>query len=199
MKKYGKILIIVSVLFISSVSGTSCRKNSDSNIQILSGSEKPVVSDSIEERKKSDVTKQDNMATDGYQEALANTTKLPIYCINDDTSEIETVEIFIDQKTTITPLFVTEKVVDEFSNHDLNIGIDKVSEDDKGNVIVSFTKDCAPVKGVGEDIEYLILDCISQSILDDVESSKTVIFQVEGAAYRSSDIAFKIDEAYNWK
>lgn len=202
MKKYGKVLIIVSVLLVSCIFVTSCKEKKDGNVQILSHSgKKTEVTDPSE---KPSIVPTEDSETDmeeeqDYKEALANTVQLPIYCLNEDLSEIETVKIYMDPQTKVTSLFVVEKVVDEFSNHALPIGIDKVSEDDKGTVIVSFKRDTIPVTGVEEEVENLMLDCISQSILDDVESSKAVIFQVEGAAYRSAHNAFKKNEAYNWK
>lgn len=202
VKKYGKILVIMAIMIASGTVGTSCKKNTDGDVQILSqSSQKPETTDYEDKQiKEPEVSKEADFKQDkDYKEALANTTKLPIYCINDDTGEIETVEIFIDQKTELSSSFVVEKVVEEFSNHDLKIGIDKVEEDDKGNVVVSFKKNTAPESGVGEDVEYLILDCISQSILDDVDSSKAVIFQIEGDAYKSSHISYKLNEAYSWK
>lgn len=205
VKKYGKILIIIAIIVVSGTVATACNKNTDEDVQILSqSSQKPEEPEATDFKFNLDKEPEDTKDADfkqdkDYKEALANTTKLPIYCINDDTGEIETVEIFIDQKTELSSSFVVEKVVEEFSNHALKIGIDKVDEDDKGNVVVSFKKNTAPEYGVGEDVEYLILDCISQSILDDVDSSKAVIFQIEGDAYKSSHISFKLNEAYSWK
>lgn len=202
VKKYGKILIIIAIIAVSGTVGTACNKNTDEDVQILSQSSQNPDTTGYEDKqnKEPEVSTDTDFKQDkDYKEALANTTKLPIYCINDDTGEIETVEIFIDQKTELSSFFVVEKVVEEFSNHALKIGIDKVDEDDKGNVVVSFKKNTAPEYGVGEDVEYLILDCISQSILDDVDSSKAVIFQIEGDAYKSSHISFKLNEAYSWK
>lgn len=202
VKKYGKILVIIAIMIVSGTVGTSCKKNTDGDVKILSqSSQKPQATDCEDQQiQEPEVSLEVDFKQDkDYKEALANTTKLPIYCINDETGEIETVEIFINQKTELSSSFVVEKVVEEFSNHDLKIGIDKVEQDDKGNVVVSFKKNTAPVNGVGEDVESRILDCISQSILDDVKSSKAVIFQIEGAAYKSSHISYKLNEAYSWK
>lgn len=202
-KRYGEILVIIAVMIVSSTVGTSCKKNTDGDIQILSqSSQEPLTTTSVDQplQQLPEATSEEDLEGDkDYKHALVNTTKLAIYCINDDASEVETVEVIIDQRTKVSSSFVTEKVVDEFSNHDLKIGIDKVTEDEEGNVIVSFKKNCAPEKGVGKNVESLILDCISQSILDDVESSSAVIFQIEGAAYKSSHTTFKLNEAYSWK
>ena len=200
LNKHGKYLVFLIIMTIGASFVTSCKKEDGGNIQILnqgSSSFEPVPGTS-EPFHKPDVTTE-VPEDDDYQNVLANTKKLPIYCINDNANDIETVEVMVEQKAEIDAPIVVEKVIEEFSNHDLVIQTDDVSQDDEGNVTVSFTKDCAPVEGVSKKVEYLILDCISQSILDNVETSSAVIFQREGDAYKTSHIVLGKNEAYNWK
>lgn len=206
MRKYGRILLVTAIMVINCMVCTSCGKQSSSDVQILSeSSDSPGVTETKKHQGEDSDSSKNSNAEEGLEsipeieDTLSKSKKLHIYCINDAGDEIEETDLLINQKTEISASFVVEKVVEEFANQDLVIEIDKVVEDDKGNVFVSFKKDSAPEKGVEEDVEYMILECISQSILDDVETSKAVIFQIEGAAYKSSHISFDQNEAFDWK
>ncbi|SES92118.1 hypothetical protein [[Clostridium] polysaccharolyticum] len=206
MRKYGRILLVTAIVAINCMVCTSCGNQPDSEVQILSESSAASGGKETKEHQKNDSDSlQKSNVKDGLEsvpeikDTLSKSKKLHIYCINDAGDEIEETDLLINQKTDISASLVVEKVAEEFTNQDLVIEIDKVLEDDKGNVFVSFKKDSAPEKGVEEDVEYLILECISQSILDDVETSKAVIFQIEGAAYKSSHISFDLNEAFDWK
>lgn len=206
MRKYGRILLVTAIMVLSCIVCTSCGKQPDSEVQILSESSAGKgVNETKEHQKKDSASTQKPNVKGGLEsipeieDTLSKSKKLHIYCINDAGDEIEETDLLINQETAISASLVVEKAVEEFANQDLVIEIDKVLEDGKGNVFVSFKKDSAPEKGVEEDVEYLILECISQSILDDVETSKAVIFQIEGAAYQSSHISFDLNEAFDWK
>lgn len=204
LRKCHTIFILVSFV-LCTVLLTSCGNNAGGDVQIISkDSPKPkttdagnqnfaIVGDSASDQPI------DDEGEDSYRDVLENQKQLPIYCINDDGTDIESVDILIDGKAEINAALVIDEVASEFSNHKLTIGIDNVKQDDKGSVFVSFKKDTAPVVGVEEDTEYLILDSFSQSILDNVEDCTAVIFQVEGNAYQSEHVSFKEDEAYDWK
>ena len=66
-------------------------------------------------------------------------------------------------------------------------------------VIVSFLFGKAPLSTVGSDVEETILNSIANSLLDNVEDCKKVIFRAEGEAYESGHYAFEVDEAYATK
>lgn len=204
LKKYSSVIVLLCLALSCGMMMVSCSTSTNGEVEILSeDSSAPEVTSRTETA--SDLTEStpsDDMeeeAEGSVKDALANTKTLPIYCINDDGSDIESVIVYLDENAEVNAVTIVDEVVGEFSNHNLTIGIDKVTEDEDGNVIVSFTKDTVPVKGVEEDVEYLILDCISQSILDDDKTSQAVIFQIEGNAYESDNISFKENEAYNWR
>lgn len=124
--------------------------------------------------------------------------ELPIYTINDTTLETESAIAMVPADSKLTPELVVNAVVDNFKEHNLQVGIDFVKEKDDA-VIVSFQSDKAPLTDVGAGVEATILDCISQTLLDTFDTCKKVIFQVEGKAYESGHLLYEIDEAYNWK
>lgn len=204
MKKYVTYVVCLCFATICIFAATSCSKQTESGFEILSeGSMMPVTpSMEEEERLEDQESVEDNLDDDAktsIKDALENKKMLPIYCMNDDGSDIESVQTLIDENAEITDYIVTEMVVNEFSNHNLVIGIDDVTTDELGNVVVSFLKDMPPVVDVEEEVEYIILDCISQSILDNVKESNAVIFQIEGAAYESAHMSFAIDKPYDWR
>lgn len=95
----------------------------------------------------------------------------------------------------ITPEVIVSLVVEAFSEHSLDIGIDYVKQEDS-NVIVSFLYDKAPLSQVGTDVEETILNSIADSLIDNVPNCKGVIFRAEGDAYESGHYAFGKDELY---
>lgn len=204
LKKYSSVIVLLCLALSCGIMMLSCSTSSNGEVEILSEeSPTPEVTSRTEKAAElTESTPSDDMEEESegsYKDALANTKTLPIYCINDDGSDIESVVVYLDANAEVNAVTIVDEVVGEFSNHNLTIDIDKVTEDADGNVIVSFIKDTVPVKGVKEDVEYLILDCISQSILDDDKTSQAVIFQIEGNAYESDNITFKENEAYNWR
>ena len=135
---------------------------------------------------------------DGSQDQQVETEKLPIYSINDESQECEAAVALIPKGTDITASVIVDAVVSSFADHGLDVGIEGITEDgDK--VIVSFYSDKAPLFNVGSGVEAAILDSISQSLLDNLDSCKSVIFRVEGKAYESGHFAYDIDEPYSWK
>jgi len=203
LKKYAAITACLFCVVLLGLSLTACEKKPNGEVEILSGNS---AVPSVTERKEADKeeiqapSEEAEQATkNDIKEALKNKKELSVYCIDDGGKGIESVSIFVDEKAQIDAAVVTDAVVNEFSDHNLDIHIDKISEDNDGNVYVSFQKDAPPVKDVEEEIEYFILDCISQSILDNVETCKAVIFQIEGNAYVTDHIQFKETQAYDWK
>lgn len=119
--------------------------------------------------------------------------EISIYTINDDTLESEPVTVEVDKA--LTPETVVEASVKSLEEHSLEIGIYSVSME-KDTVIVSFYKDTAPVIGVGSGVEETILNCISDSLIDNLEACKNVIFRVEDGPYESGHMVFEMDEVY---
>ncbi|MBR3772165.1 MAG: hypothetical protein IKL07_07850 [Clostridium sp.] len=203
LRKCRTIIVLVGFMLCTMLL-TSCGDDTDGDVQIIS-EVSPVPKETDDSGKNNSVVPSkdavypEDDGEDSYRNALETSKQLSIYCINEDGTDIESIDNFIDQNAEVNSALVIEQVVNEFSNHKLTIDIDNVKEDEKGSVFVSFKKDTVPVVGVEEEIEYLILDCISQSILDNVQGSNAVIFQIEGDAYKSEHISFKENEAYDWK
>lgn len=121
--------------------------------------------------------------------------ELPIYTINDETLETEDAIAYVSADTKITAKVIVDEVVKAFSANSYEVKIESVSQEGD-TVVVNFKKGSAPVSGVGSSEEITTLDCISYSLLDNLSTCKKVIFRVEGEAYASGHIEYKINEPY---
>lgn len=135
---------------------------------------------------------------EGTVENKEKTKEISVYCINDDVSDKDSVTVCVPQDEKITAELITNLVVSEFVNQNLTLGVKDVTEEN-GIVTVNFTGDDAPVVNVGAGIEVIILDCISQSILDNISSCDKIIFHIDGEAYESGHQCFGFDEPYLWR
>lgn len=120
--------------------------------------------------------------------------ELPIYTINDD-GALEPVTALVPEGSDITPQLVVDKVVESLADQFITIGIESVTQENEA-VIVSFKKDQAPYVNMGSEYEANILNSFAQSLIDNIDSVKKVIFRVEGKAYESGSYAYGIDEPY---
>lgn len=138
------------------------------------------------------------------EETNANGMKneeIDIYTINETSLELEDIKAAVSYEGELTPQIVVDAVTDSFLEHGIEIGIDHV-ETEGDMVIVSFTgedKNKAPVCNAGTGVEGVILDAVSQSLLDNIDSCKEVVFRIEDKAYESGTFAFDYDQAYKWK
>ncbi|WP_310603479.1 GerMN domain-containing protein [Anaerosporobacter sp.] len=143
-----------------------------------------------------DKTPEDEDGKKGTEsESTKEEIKISIYTINDETLEAEDAIAYVSGDTKITAEVIVAEVVKAFSTNSYEVKIESVSQEGDA-VIVNFKKDSAPIVGAGSSIEITTLDCISYSLLDNLSTCKKVIFRVEGEAYASGHISFKINEPY---
>jgi hypothetical protein len=200
-KNFINYMVLCFLLSLSLTVFSGCKKengntNDSNNQTILEESDKKSAEDldTTKESTKTDTTKENSDDTPD----LPETKELLIYGMQNETLESEQVSVTVPKQSEITAEFIVGLVVDVFADNSLEIGIDSVTEDgDK--VIVSFQKDKAPLINVGSGVEITILDSISMSLLDNLDTCKNVIFRVEGEAYASGHVELGIDEVYKWK
>jgi len=212
-KKYISSMLLMGVLCaLVGCNGTPSSKQTDNEVDtpVVTASqntESSKVDDNGDKTVATSGTKDEsNKQNNNYQdvedapevsESVQEYTELSIYCVDDDYSEKDSVMVAVPSDTEITARVITDAVVSEFQDRNIEIGIDDVTVDG-GTVVVSFCSDKAPVTDVGAGIESLILDCISQSILDNLSSCKEIIFRIEGEAYESGHLMFEYDQPYLW-
>jgi len=130
------------------------------------------------------------------QPAPVASIEVPIYTINQNTQEVESVVALVPENSELTPELIVDLVIDSFDERLITVGVDKVTTD-KDTVIVSFLNDYAPLINVGSGVETTILDAIAQSLVDNLKDEyPKVIFRVEGKEYSSGHYLFGLNEVY---
>jgi hypothetical protein len=143
--------------------------------------------------KNESIAESPSVNTEKTQEPKDEKREISIYTINDDTLESEPVTVELEGELTAeNVVFAAVKALEE---HSLEIGIYSITTEED-TVIVSFQKDTAPLTGVGAGVEETILNCISDSLIDNIEGCKNVIFRCADGPYKSGHIEFELDEVY---
>lgn len=95
----------------------------------------------------------------------------------------------------ITPELILDEVL---ANIDEKVVVTEFEIEDEC-IYITFSKDYAPVKKCSKKFETLILDCISNSLLDNISYIEEVAFRSEDGSYRSDNFSFGEDEVYSAK
>lgn len=95
----------------------------------------------------------------------------------------------------ITPEFILDEVI---RNLDEKVDVTEI-EIEKKRIYITFNEEYAPVKNCSEGYETLILDCVSNSILDNISYVEEVVFRSGEDAYHSKNFTFEKDEVYSSK
>ena len=97
------------------------------------------------------------------------------------------------ESSRITPELIVDKVIE---NLDEKIVITEM-EVEKKRIYVTFSDAYAPVKKCSKKFETLVLDCISNSLLDNVSYVDEVVFRSSTGNYHSNNYEFGEDEVYS--
>lgn len=115
-----------------------------------------------------------------------------IYSIDSDTMSI--VPVSVPKKGNgISAEYILVLVMDNLSEN--KIATPTVEMKGK-KLIVSFEAAGEPVKNCNRKMEHLILECFSNSLLDNLKNYDGIIFRVEGKAYKSENLKFDLNEVY---
>lgn len=137
-------------------------------------------------------TKKNEMPTPSVIPKGSVMETITIYSVDSDTMSLIPVSVKKPKKELDGQAVVA--LVKENLNG-IDIRITSVKQKRK-KLFISFASNSIPVASCNKSMEKLILDCLSNSILDNVESCHQVIFQREGKAYRSEHRSFGIHEVY---
>lgn len=160
------VLITIIILVLS-----GCNNVSDNNIGIT---EKPQESD-------------DNHVSDNN----ANCIELEIYQYSDEDGCIPTTSLIPEDVTIDARLIINEVN----ANFDEKVAVTDVEEKDD-YVAVYFDSDSAPLIGVSAYTEEAMLDCISYSLIDNLDKCNKIYFRTNKGKYKSDDIELEYDEPY---
>lgn len=120
---------------------------------------------------------------------------LQIYTIDSGEEQLVPLKVPLDADR-VTPEFIMDKVLE---NIDEKIVVTEINVE-KSRIYVSFSDESAPLqKKCSETFETLILDCISNSLLDNLSYVDEVVFRSEKGAYHSQNYSFEMDEVYSTK
>ena len=122
--------------------------------------------------------------------------EISIYGMDTETFELKDYVAVIPKKQ-MNAFTIVNEVVKVFAEGNIEIALDKVTQK-SGNVYVSFKRSGVPVKGVSKKVEKVILDAISNSLLDNVENCEKVYFQIEGQKYETDNIQLDLETPYSW-
>ncbi len=148
---------------------------------------------------------EESTSTDTTQPAEATPTpsdiqptaniELQLFTVNVDSGDIEAVTALVPADAEITPELIVDKVVESMIDRSIEVGIESVTMEGDA-VIVSFYKGKAPLNEMGSGYEGAILDAIAQSLIDNLDKYKKVIYRAEGGAYVSGHNELGINEIY---
>ncbi|MCR5639314.1 MAG: hypothetical protein K6F97_10835 [Lachnospiraceae bacterium] len=117
------------------------------------------------------------------------------YTVDPSTGEKEPGTAYMEKGEVLNAEYICTFEADIISGDISDVVIDSVTENEN-TVIVSFTKDSAPASGLSKKIEQYVLDCFAQSLIENLDYCKKVIFRIEGEAYVSNNLSYDKDFVY---
>ena len=120
--------------------------------------------------------------------------ELPIYTINIEGVVVPATAL-VSKDTEITPQLIVDKVLESLADQSIVIGVKPIITE-KTNIIVNFEPDKTPDKNMGSSYEGAILNAIAQSLIDNFDDYKGVIFRIDDEAYTSGAYELGIDEIF---
>ncbi len=123
------------------------------------------------------------------------------------TPELETITVFTIDSANMTTIpsrvkknpgndsveYIVQLVADNLEDSDIRISKAYMEGD---NAIIVFNPKGKPLVNCPADMETLILDCFSTSVLDNVDGCQGVIFRSEKGKYSSDNLTLEEDEVY---
>lgn len=192
MRRRKSIILLLMMTVICTGIFAGCKKKT-----VSEPADKTQVTESTEENdtveKTESTTEVENIEDAKAEDEKEATTEVEIYGINEESLESEPAHATISGE--ITPEAIVMAVVDDYKAKSIDIGIYEVKQEDN-KVIVSFENGKAPLADVGSDVEETILNCISDSLMDNLDFCEAVIFRKENESYESGHFAFDFDEVY---
>lgn len=119
---------------------------------------------------------------------------ISIYTVDSVEEQLVPLKVMVSSER-ITPEYIVEEVI---RNLDEKVEVTEIQVKDN-RVYVMFHESYVPVSGCSKVFEELILDCISNSLLDNIPYIEEVVFQCSDRAYQSDNFSFGEEEVYRSK
>ena len=127
-----------------------------------------------------------------HNEVLLGTVRF--YTVKLSSRNIESVEVAVGKETEVTAKLVSEYITDALEDEEIELDISGIEEKD-GICIINFSSSIRKVAGSDPELEKMILDAYSMSIVDNCNVDG-VSFKIEGKAYSTQNITLNDGEVY---
>lgn len=117
------------------------------------------------------------------------------YSVDTSAMQVVALKSILKPGEELNPENVIDLVIDALSDESIELGIEKITVDGT-KYIVSFTDSIKDVAELGADTEDIVLDAIAQSLLDNFEGCKSIIYRIENKAYSTVNNSFSLDQIY---
>lgn len=179
-----KYLIILSLSIFLLLNG--CSNENDSNNSSKSHSDTTIISDG----QNTDSGEKNN---DGIHVTSPerNSVELEIYLYNNKLGCIPAKSLIPSDKIIDAELIINEVT----ANFDEKVIVRNI-EQKEDYVAVYFDSESAPLIGISKKTEEAMLDCISYSLIDNLDDCNKIFFRTDKGNYSSDDISLDYDEPY---
>lgn len=126
---------------------------------------------------------------------LSEKKEIYFYTVNPETLETEAVSAVVDEEFADEPEELMILVMDSLEDAGYEIEI-RSALVDGDNVVVDFSADMHPARGLEKQEEKAVLDAIAQSLLDNLVGQSGVVFRIMGEAYESENFSFGLYYVY---
>ena len=118
-----------------------------------------------------------------------------LYTVDAASETVVSTTVMVSADTEMTPALVLDYIVESLNDESLSLSFDDIKYSD-GVCIVDFDDSIYTIAGKSSELELAILDCIAQSVLDNVEGCKQVIYRIHDRAYSTANLSFAYDFVY---
>ncbi len=133
------------------------------------------------------------IVTNGEKDVVLGT--INFYTVRLSTRNIESVEVAVGQGAEISPELISGYVTDALEDEEIDLDI--LGIEIKNDIcILNFGKSIKDLAEKEADIEKLILDAYSMSIVDNCAGLNGVTFRIEGEPYITRNIKLSDNEVY---
>ena len=117
------------------------------------------------------------------------------YTVKLSSRKIESVEAAVGQGVEVSPKLISEYITDSLEDEEIDLNILGIEQKD-GVCIIDFDDEIVKIAKKDPNIEKLILDAYSMSIVDNCSDVDGVSFRINGKAYRTDNLTLKDQEVY---
>lgn len=123
-----------------------------------------------------------------------NIKTISIYTVDTVNEELMPISVPLYDNE-VTPAFITDEVINNLED---TIKVTELTVE-RRQIFVTLDSQYAPVKNCSKKYETLVLDCLANSLLDNLSYVDDVIFRCDTGAYHSVNYEFDENEVYRSK